>query len=84
MTDTGALTKGMTFDEVCRTLKGWRYQAESAVMSVDKLHLFNIWDFTPPAATHARPLRITFDNGKLLMWGEPAAFDGSIIAPQSA
>ena len=62
----------MTIDDVRRLLRGWREVLPSAVLSPDKIHLFYTIDFTPPASAGQRPLRTTFDNGRLFIWGEPA------------
>lgn len=62
----------MTIDEVRGVLRGWREVLPSAVLSPDKTHLFYTIDFSPPTNAGGRPLRATFDNGKLFIWGEPA------------
>jgi len=74
----------MSFDEVRQRLARWRYQAASAVMSPDRLHLFHTWDFTPPSGSNEKPLRITFDNGTLVVWGEAAVFNRTEDNSQSA
>lgn len=58
-------------DDVRKLLRGWRESLPGAVLSPDKTHLFYTVDFTPPPKTGS-PMRLTFDNGKLLIWGEPA------------
>lgn len=66
------LHHGMTIEAVRRVLRGWREALPSAVLSIDKTHLFYTIEFTPPPPATGTPLRLTFDNGKLLIWGEPA------------
>ena len=65
------LQRGMTVDEVRRLLHGWREALPSAVLSRDKTHLFYTFDLAPPPGIAGPPLRLTFDNGRLLLWGEP-------------
>jgi hypothetical protein len=61
----------MSLAEVRELLAGWTAVANSAMLSPNRLHLFHTWDFTPPAILGAKPVRATFDNGRLLIWGEP-------------
>lgn len=68
------LSAGMSFDEVREKLVKWRYHAVNALMSPDRLHVYHTWDFTPPASINEAPLRMTFDNGNLLIVGEAALF----------
>ena len=65
------LQRGMTMDEVRRALPGWRESLPSAVLSPDRTHLFYTLDFKRPYPGTGS-LRLTFDNGRLLIWGEPA------------
>ena len=84
MSDAGELQMGMSFEEVRKTLKHWKHEPAGAVMSPDRHRLYHTWDFTPPEQCPDQPLRITFDNGRLLIWGEPAAFDHAMDHPDSA
>lgn len=64
---------GMTLEEVRSLLPSWRKGKESgAILSPDKTHLFFTVDFDPPPRSAERPVRMTFDNGRLIFWGEPA------------
>lgn len=84
MGDVSKLKLGMCFDEVCRALEGWRHQSAGAIISFDKLHLFHSWDFAPPDGRGEQPLRITFDNSKLVIWGRAAPVAGNQGAAESA
>ena len=33
---------------------------------------FSLWDFIPPVGSKASPIRMTFEDDRLLIWGEPA------------
>jgi len=57
-------------DDVRKLLRGWRESLPSAFLSPDKTHLFYTVEFIAPNMKDDRPLRLTFDNGKLLIWGE--------------
>jgi hypothetical protein len=65
---------GMSPDEVRQLLKGWTARVADGILSADRLHLFHTWDFVPRSGSPFKALRATFDNGKLLIWGEPASF----------
>lgn len=69
---TEGLRVGLPLNEVRTLLRGWKEALPSAVLSPDKTHLFYTIDFRPPANSTERRLRLTFDNGKLFIWGEPA------------
>ena len=62
----------MSLEAVQQILSGWKSQVCNAMLSADRLHLFRTWDFLPPPNSPFKPQRMTFDNGKLLIWGEPA------------
>ena len=66
------LRTGMPMDDVRKLLHGWRETLPSAVLSPDRTHLFYTIDFRPPFDSDERRMRLTFDNGKLMIWGEPA------------
>ena len=68
---TDDLRRGMTVEDVRKLLRGWREALPSALLSPDKTHLYYTIDFVPQKAA-AKLLRLTFDNGKLIIWGEPA------------
>ena len=74
------LRVGLTMEEVRRLLRGWHESLPGAVLSPDKTHLFYTVDFAPPPSASTRAMRLTFDNGKLLIWGEPA--DESLASSQ--
>ena len=66
------LTQGMTMDEVRALLVGWRMGvAHTALLSPDRTHLYQTLDVSPPKNSDRKPVRMTFDNGRLLFWGEP-------------
>jgi hypothetical protein len=69
------LARDMSLEQVQQSLVGWKSQVASAMLSRDRLHLFHTWDFTPPPGSDFKTQRMTFDNGKLLIWGEPAALE---------
>jgi hypothetical protein len=81
---TDQLRRGMSMDEVRELLRRWRESLPSAVLSPDKTHLFYTVEFTPPAGSPGLPLRLTFDNGKLFVWGEPADPNNHNIGPAAA
>lgn len=65
------LVTGMSVGEVRSLLKGWSELPSSAGLSPDKTHLYYTVEFMPQADQPQVPLRVTFDNGKLLVWGYP-------------
>ena len=67
------LRAGMSLAEARNLLKGWTESPPAADHSPDKTRLYYTADFIPPSYFAARALRLTFDNGKLLVWGESAA-----------
>jgi hypothetical protein len=76
MSNLNPLRSGMTLEEVRRSLTGWRKGKENtAILSPDKTHLFFTVDFTPPPGASEPTIRMTFDNGRLIFWGEPAKHD---------
>lgn len=62
----------MSLEAVQQVLNGWKSHVCNAMLSTDRLHLFHTRDFLPPPNSPHKPQRMTFDNGKLLIWGEPA------------
>jgi len=62
----------MTLEQVKAALKGWRDEMPSAYLSTDRTHLFYTVDFIPPKGSGEDRVRMTFDNGRLLYWGDPA------------
>lgn len=66
------LRPGMTLQEVKHLLRGWREEIPRAVLSPEKTRLYYTAHFVPPAGSTEGTLRMTFDNGKLLLWGDPA------------
>ena len=78
---TAELRRDMTVEDVRKLLGGWRESSlPSAIVSVDK-HLYYTIDLTPPPNLAARRLRLTFHNGLLVIWGEPAILpDQSSVA----
>ena len=76
MSNRNALRSGMTLEEVRQSLTGWRMGNENgAILSPDKTHLFFTVDFSPPFGASEPTIRMTFDNGRLIFWGEPAKPD---------
>jgi hypothetical protein len=74
------LAEGMTLEQVRQSLAGWRAQVANAMISTDHLHLFHTWDFTPPPQSDWKTVRMIFDNGKLMLWDDPAAVASSTQA----
>ena len=72
MHEADQLRIGMSLDEVRTLLRGWHEELPSAVLSPDRTHLFYTITFTPPRDRQSFTLRLTFDNGRLFIWGEPA------------
>lgn len=64
------LRPGLPMEETRKLLRGWRESLPSAFLSPDKTHLYCTIEFLSPPGKGGRPLRLTFDNGKLLIWGE--------------
>lgn len=69
---TDGLRVGMAVEDARKQLRGWCEATPSAFLSPDKTHLYYTVEFRPPNLNDERPLRLTFDNGKLLIWGESA------------
>jgi hypothetical protein len=65
------LVTGMSVGEVRSLLKGWSELSSSAGLSPDKTHLYYTVEFMPPADQPQVPLRVKFDNGKLMAWDHP-------------
>jgi hypothetical protein len=42
-------------------------------MSNDRMHLYDTWEFMPPDGSDEEPQQMTFDNGRLLMFGVAAS-----------
>ena len=66
------LYRGMSLAEVRALLGGWTESPPTADLSPEKTHLYYTADFIPPPHVDSGPWRLTFDNGRLLAWGEPA------------
>ena len=62
----------MMLEQVRALLKGWREAMPSAFLSPDRTHLYHTVDFNPPLGSGERVVRMTFDNGRLIHWGDPA------------
>lgn len=71
------LKAGMTFEQVKNVFKGWREANPSAFLAPERTHLFYTADFLPPKNSNESKLRMTFDNGTLLFWGDPADLGNS-------
>ena len=78
------LKSEMRLEEVRKVLKGWHESMPSAYISPDSTHLFYTVDFNPPVGSAEGKLRATFDNGRLLFWGDPADPHENDDATQSA
>lgn len=72
MAQRDQLKAGMTLEQVKSALKNWRDEMPSAYLSSDRTHLFYTVDFLPPLGSMEGRVRMTFDNGRLLHWGDPA------------
>jgi hypothetical protein len=68
MSPQDRLRVGMSIEDACLALPGWRFQQVYAPADPRRYHT---WDFTAPGADCVT-LRLTFDNRKLLLWGPPA------------
>ena len=53
-------------------LPGWQAEPIVATFSDDRKTFLTVWDFAPPAGSEAGPLRLTFINYELDVWGEPS------------
>lgn len=72
MDSLDALRRGMSFDDVSHALRGWTGEFLSAVISLDQLHEYRMWEYTPPKLMRLQlKLRLAFEDGKLLFWGLP-------------
>lgn len=79
------LKTGMMLEQVRALLKGWRESMPSAFLSPDRTHLYYTVDFKAPIGSGEGVVRMTFDNGRLMHWGEPADLDsGSTNVTKSA
>jgi len=65
------LVAGLDFRAVRQRLTGW---SDHPILVSDSPEGFccAVWDFTPPGGD-APPLRLTFFDGRLVVWGRPAA-----------
>ena len=61
---------GLSLVEAKALLLGWEDHPIRATGSGNEL--FVLWDFTPPEWVDASPLRLTFKNDQLIVWGAPA------------
>jgi hypothetical protein len=71
------LRVGMSIEDACLALPGWRFQQAYAPADPSRYHT---WDFTAPGSDGVT-LRLTFDHRKLLLWGPPAANGRDAITP---
>lgn len=72
MSPEDRLRVGMTIEDACLALPGWRFKQVYAPADMTRYHT---WDFTAPGSDRVT-LRLTFDHRKLLLWGPPAAAGG--------
>jgi hypothetical protein len=69
----GQLRAGMSLAEVRVVLRGWHESPpSSAALSPESTHLFFTVEFFRSTDQTTDALRLTFDNGKLLVWGDSA------------
>jgi hypothetical protein len=73
------LKLGMSLEQARALLRGW---TASPKLMTAATQVLSQWDFLPPDGG-ADPLRLTFGDGKLLLWGTPAGEQGQIAAPPS-
>ena len=66
------LSFGLSLEAVRSLLAGWKDHPARATESADRAKLYAVWDFTPPQGSDAPPLRLTFENEKLILWGQPS------------
>jgi hypothetical protein len=56
---------------VRRLLPEWQAEPLVATFSDDRRSFVTIWDFIPPPGSDADPMRLTFINYELEIWGSP-------------
>src|SRR5690349_17413285 len=61
------LSFGLSFQAVRSLLAGWKDHPARATQSEDRSRYYAVWDFTPPEGSDAPPLRLTFENEKLIL-----------------
>jgi hypothetical protein len=71
LTEQLGLSSGLSLEAVRCLLAGWKDHPARATKSPDNRY-YSVWDFTPPEGSDASPLRLTFENEKLIFWGEPS------------
>ena len=59
--------------EVRALLAGWKDHPIRAAVVPGESGYFSLWDFVPPEALGASPIRLTFEDDRLVLWGTPAA-----------
>jgi hypothetical protein len=74
MTD---LQVGLSLEQVRLLLPGWKDVPRQMVKPQDSPNLYHTWDFIPPLDSGLSPIRMTFDNDKLVVWGEAAEGGGT-------
>ena len=72
-TEKLGLSPGLSLEAVRSLLAGWRDHPARATQSEDRTRYYAVWDFTPPEGSDAPPLRLTFENERLILWGKPSA-----------
>jgi hypothetical protein len=65
------LSRGLSVGAVRRLLPGWHADPLVATFSDDRKSFLTVWDFTPPPESDADPIRLTFVNYELEVWGSP-------------
>lgn len=68
MTPEDRLSEGMSIEDACIALPGWRFQRVYSPADPSRYHT---WEFSSPEFPGIL-LRLTFDDRRLLVWGRPA------------
>ena len=55
MSDAERLVLGMSLEAARRAMQGWTARPFDAIVSYDKLHVIQTWDFIPPLGSAERP-----------------------------
>jgi len=55
-------------------LMAWRNTNLLTVQKIlaTEVPYISLWDFIPPVSSKASPIRMTFEDDRLILWGDPA------------
>jgi hypothetical protein len=63
---------GLSLDAVRKLLEGWKeHPVQVAKVYDGNPDVYSTWDFTPPSDLEEEPVRMTFANDELMVWGAP-------------